>query len=80
MGRKPSYSPSFIEVDGSFIIKPFDFVNHFNDYFTSNVEKLRSEMTTLNSEPSYFCMKDLIMKEKDCCFEFGQVSEEEVEN
>jgi hypothetical protein len=79
MVRKPNSSSLFIEVDGSFITKPFDIANNFNDNFTGKVDKLRSEMTTLNSEPSYLCIEDLIMKEKDCCFEFGQVCVEEVE-
>ena len=74
----PNSSPSFIEVDGSFITKPFDIANHFNDYFTGKVDKLRSEMTILNSQPSYLCIEGLIMKGKDCCFEFGQVCVEEV--
>lgn len=54
MGRKPNSPPSFIDVYGSFITKPLDIANHFNYYFTSKVEKLRSEMTILNSELSYF--------------------------
>ena len=37
MGRKPNYSPSFIEGDGLFITKPFDIVNNFNDYFTTEL-------------------------------------------
>jgi hypothetical protein len=48
--------------------------NPFKDYFTSKVEQLGSEMSTLNNDPSYFCIEDLIMKENNCCFEFGQVS------
>jgi hypothetical protein len=36
-------------------------------------------MTTLNIEPSYLCVEDLIMKENDCCFEFGQVCVEGME-
>jgi hypothetical protein len=47
----------------SFITKPLDIANRFNDYFTSKVKKLSCEMTTLNS---------------DCCFEFGKVSVGEV--
>ena len=74
MGRKPNSPPSFIEVDGSFITKPFDFVNLFNDYFTSKVEQLRSEMTTLNSEPSYLYLKYIKMRGNDCCFQLGKVS------
>jgi hypothetical protein len=37
-------------------------------------------MSTFNSEPSYLCIEDLLMKEKDCRFEFAQVCVEEVEN
>lgn len=36
-------------------------------------------MTKLNSESSYLCIDDLIMKENDCCFEFGQFCAKEEE-
>ena len=45
--------PSFIESDGLFITKPVVVANYFNDYFIGKVGKLRQEMPTVNSEPSY---------------------------
>lgn len=45
MGRKSSSTPSFIEVEGSFITKPAEIANYFNNYFTSKVYKLRQGMT-----------------------------------
>ena len=41
--------------------------------FSCKLDKLRNEITALNSEPSFLCIEDLIMTEKDCCFEFGQI-------
>ena len=43
----------------SFITTLLNIANHFNNYFTIRVEKLRSGMTTFNS------FKYLKMKEKD---------------
>ena len=79
MGRKTT--PTFIETDGLFITKPFDVANYINDYLIVNVDTLRQEMPTTNSEPSYLCIKKtIIMKVKHCKVEFWKVSVGEVEN
>ena len=57
MDRKTNSTSSFIESDGLFIIKPFDVGNYFNDDFIGKVGRLRQEIPTKNSEPSYSCIK-----------------------
>ena len=32
MGRNPKTCPSYLEVDGTFLTKPVDIANYFNDY------------------------------------------------
>jgi hypothetical protein len=71
MGTQTNSTPSFIKSDGLFITKPFDVANYFNDHF---IGKLRQEMPTANSEPSYSCIKKRIMKERHFKFEFCEVS------
>ena len=79
MVRKSNPTPSFIEVEGTFLTKPVDIANYFNDYFTNKVCKLRQEMPTPHCEPLYSCIQDKIMNDKKCSFEFCKVTIEEVE-
>jgi hypothetical protein len=46
MGRKTNLTPSFIESDGLFITKPFDFAKYFNYYLIGKVGQLRHVMPT----------------------------------
>ena len=41
MGRSGDNTPSFIEADGSFITKPLDIANYFNDFFVGKIENLK---------------------------------------
>ena len=79
MGRKTNSTPSFIESDGFFNTNPLDVANYFNDYLIGKVGKLRQEMPTTNFEPLYSCIKQRMIKEKHCKFEFCKVSGGEVE-
>ena len=74
MGRKSNPTPSFIEVEGTYLTKPVDIANYFNDYFTNKVCKLRQEMPTPHCEPLYSCIQDKIMNDKKCSFEFCKVT------
>ena len=38
-GKKANSAPSFLESDGSFITKPTDIVNYFNDFFICKISK-----------------------------------------
>lgn len=78
MGRNSSPTPSFIEVEGSFITKPVEIANYFNDYFMNKVCKLRQEMSSPNDESLYSCIQNKIMHDKNCNFEFCEVTVEEV--
>jgi hypothetical protein len=40
LGKKANSAPSFIESDGSFITKPNDIANYFNDFFHLQIIKL----------------------------------------
>ncbi len=77
-GRANS-TPSFIEAEGSFITKPTDIVNYFNDHFIGKVCRLRQEMPIPHSEPSYSSIQGKITKDKNCSFEFCKVTKEEVQ-
>ena len=70
--------PSFIESDGSFITKPTDIANYFNYFFIGKISKLRDDMPATNSDTIHPSISDQIMKDKNCTFEFLQVSVEEV--
>ncbi|KAK6321486.1 hypothetical protein J4Q44_G00084620 [Coregonus suidteri] len=79
IGRNSNMSASFVESEGIFIRKPHDITNYFNEYFTGKVEKLRNAMSPTDGSMSYTLIKDCIMKERQCMFEFHQVEREEVE-
>ncbi|KAK1900116.1 Bile salt-activated lipase [Dissostichus eleginoides] len=78
--RDPNMHPSFIETEGKFITKPADIANHFNDHFTNKVDKLRNAMGAVEDTVSHHIIKDRIMREKQCMFEFHNVTEDDVEN
>ena len=61
-------APSFIESDGSFITKPTDIDNKYNDFCIGMISKLRHDMPTTNSEPTHPCITDQIMKDNTCNF------------
>ena len=44
LGKKANSAPSFIESDGSFITKPADIANYFNDFFIGKISKLRHDI------------------------------------
>ena len=47
--------------------------NYFNEYFTGKVDKLRNALIPTDGSMSYTLIKDDIMKEKQCMFEFHLV-------
>lgn len=78
MGRKSNSTTYFIESDVSFITKPLDIGNYLNYHFISEVCKLREEIPKSSCEPSYLCIKDQLMKDKNCTFERSKVGVEKV--
>ena len=62
LGRNTNLAP-FIESDGSFITKPTDIANYFNEYFIGKISKRRHDMPTTKSEPTQPCITDQIMKD-----------------
>ena len=78
MGKKANSALSLIESDGSFITKPTDIANYFNDFFIGKISKLRDDMPATNADTTHPSISDQIMKDKNCTFEFCKVSVEEV--
>ena len=70
MGKKANSTPSFIESDGSFITKPTDIANYFNNFFSGKISKLRHYMPATNADITHPSISDQIMKDKHCHFEF----------
>lgn len=79
LGRKGNLVPFSIEVEGSFLTKPEAIANYFNDYFINKTQILQRNMSKLNGKQSCRCIRESIMKEKNCQFINGHISEVEVE-
>ena len=60
----------FVDSDGSFITKPTDIANYFNDFFIGKMSKLRHDMPATNADTTRPSISDLITKDKHCRFEF----------
>ena len=80
LGKKTNSDPSFIESDGSFITKPTDVSNYFNDFFIGKMSKCRHDMPATNTDTTHPSLSDQIMKDKHSNLEFRKVSVEEVKN
>jgi hypothetical protein len=68
----------FNESDGSFITKPTDLSNYFNDISICKFSKLRHERPATNADTTHPSITDQIMKDKHCHFDFCKVRVEEV--
>lgn len=67
-------TPSFIEVNGEFISKPFDIANYLDNYFLSKVNTLRNQMLRGSGRLFKDITEQHIMRGKDCVFEFKPIS------
>ena len=74
LGRQQSSGQAYIEVDGSFLTKPDQIANYFNDFFYSKVNTLRTNMIQSSTNISKSIIKDKIMLNKDCCFVMQTIS------
>ena len=54
--------------------KLVDIANYFNNYFNSKVNKLRNVMEPTDNRQSYDVIKEKIMRDKSCQFEFTKVT------
>lgn len=74
MGRNLKVPASFIETEGVFITKPCDIANYFNilQGWWTNWEIL----SVTDDSVSQTFMKDFIIKERQCMFEFHHVEKE----
>ena len=66
LGKKANSAPSFIESGGSFITKPTDIANYFNDFVIGKIRKHRHDMPATNDDTTHPSIIDQIMKDKDC--------------
>lgn len=78
LGKGPSNVSTFIEVDGSFITKPFDIAQYFYGFFTCKVNKLRTDMCFDDVQCAPYIL-DSIMKDKICRFELSPIEAVNVE-
>ena len=76
-GKKANSAPSFIESDGSFIPKPTDIANYFNNFFICKISKFRDDMPATNADTTQ-SISDQIMKDNNLTLEFRRVRVEEV--
>jgi hypothetical protein len=74
LGKKPT---TFIESDGSFITKPTDIENYFNDFCIGKISKRMDDMPATNAGTTPPSISDQIMKDKNCTFEFRKFRVEE---
>lgn len=79
MGRRTKECPSFVEIDGDFLTKPIEIANYFNVFFKGKVDKLTKGMNPVDGSKSYAVIRNEIMTEKNCEFDFRQISVIEVE-
>ena len=79
MGRKSNVCHPLIESNGLVLTKPGDIANHFNNYYVGKVERLRQSMGTSQNTMSNDCIRNVIMKDKNCVFAFKPVEVDEVE-
>ena len=80
MGRsKNGKTPSFIEHNGILITRPYDIANYFNKYFLQKVNSIRDQLLPGCYRPSIANIRNLIMVNKDCGFEFKTLREIDVE-
>jgi hypothetical protein len=78
LGKKANSAPSFNESDGSFIPKPTDIANHFNDFFIGKISKRMCDKPAANADTTHPSISDHMMKDKNSTFEFRKFSLEEV--
>lgn len=79
MGRKSKTVISFIQSgDGAFITKPLDIANHFNIFFKSKVNNLRSGFSNSDGSLSQTLIGNSIMKNKNCLFQFSPINSKTV--
>ncbi len=68
-GKNSQQTPSFLEVDGSFLTRPSDIANYLSKYFVNKVDKLNNNMPSIDTDNiSNLLIKYNIMKNKHCSF------------
>ena len=80
MGRSSYQTNSFIEANGEFLTKPAEIATYFNNYFTNKVETLRENMSPSDGSSSCKLIENHIMNDKNCQFDFKNVSCLDIEN
>ena len=79
MGKRKGQT-SFVETDGVYLTRPQQISNYFNDFFIEKIARLRGNIDSTVLSDSENLIKEIIMKDKMCSFEFTQVELRLVEN
>ena len=59
MGKKSHQTPSFSEVDGSFLTRPSDIACYLNKYFINKVNNLNNNMPPIDINISNLLIKKI---------------------
>lgn len=78
-GRNNNALPTHIESADGFITKPEDIANYFNTFYSTKIDQLTSNMSCGDPTLSCHLIKNSVMKEKCCSFDFTIVSVDKVE-
>ena len=79
MGEKTKSTPAFVEADGKFLAQSKDIADYLSNYFDKKIQNLRNGMDLgYDSGLSYRLIKDKIMKNKSCTFNFVSMTVDHV--
>ena len=74
MGRSSHQTNSLIENNGTFLTKPVEIANYFNNYFVIKVDGLRKGLMPVDGTSSCTLIEKCMMKNKNCKFDFVQIA------
>ncbi|KAI8517058.1 hypothetical protein Bbelb_056390 [Branchiostoma belcheri] len=78
MGRGPPRSACNVEWDGVVLTEAGEIADYFNSFFTQKVNSLREGLDSQTGGDLLRLIRDKIMAEKDCSFEFKLVNCEQI--
>lgn len=78
LGKKPNKTPAFVETENTFLTKPCEIANYFNDAFINKVNKLRSMVPTCTTNTANHIKE--IVKNKTTSFEIKKMYAKQVED
>ncbi len=81
MGKRCRPTPSFLEADENILTNPVEIANYLSSFFNDRIQKLRDSMDTRKKKDciSSKLIKDKIMNDKMCNFQFENITADTVE-